>query len=73
MKIHPNFIYEIPCTKIHDKVINFMLVSSCVSYVGFINNPTTFFIDVLTWCGQQKVLETLLYQFGTPFIDKKCQ
>jgi len=73
MKIHPNFIHEISCTKIHDKVISFMLVSYCVNYVGFINNPTTFFIDVLTWCGQQKVLKTLLYQFGIPFIDRECQ
>jgi hypothetical protein len=43
MRVHPNFIHEIPCIKIHDKVINFMLVSYCVSCVGFIRSLTTFF------------------------------
>jgi hypothetical protein len=51
MGVHPNFTHEIPCIKIHDKVINFMLVSSCVSCVGFTRSFKLFFIDVLTWSG----------------------
>jgi hypothetical protein len=34
MRAHPNFIHKIPSTKIHNKIICFMLVTSCVSYVG---------------------------------------
>ncbi len=34
MRAHPNFIHKIPSTKIHNKIICFMLVISCVSYVG---------------------------------------
>ncbi len=72
MKVHPNFIHEIPCTKIHDKVIIFMLVSSCVSYVGFISSSTIYFIDVLTCHEQQKIQKALFYQFCIPFIDREC-
>jgi hypothetical protein len=64
MKVHPNFIHDIPCTRIHDKVTSFMLVISFVPYVGFIKSPTTFFIDVLTWCGQQRVLKAFVYHFA---------
>jgi len=38
----------------------------------FTNKPTTFFINVLTWCGQQKAPKALLYQCYVPFINKKC-
>jgi hypothetical protein len=34
MRAHPNFIHKIPSTKIHNKITCFMLVTSCVSYVG---------------------------------------
>jgi hypothetical protein len=34
MRAHPNFIHKIPSTKIHNKIICFMLIISCVSYVG---------------------------------------
>ncbi len=34
MRAHPVFIHKIPSTKIHNKIICFMLVISCVSYVG---------------------------------------
>jgi hypothetical protein len=63
---------KFPCTRIHDKVTSFMLVITFVTYVGFIKSPTTFFIDVLTWCGQQKVPEALVYQFCIPFINREC-
>jgi len=39
----------------------------------FTNNPTTFFIDVLTWCGQQKASKALFYWYYIPFIEKECQ
>ncbi len=55
---------KFPCTRIHDKVTSFMLVITFVTYVGFIKSPTTFFIDVLTWCGQQKVLEAPFFNFA---------
>jgi hypothetical protein len=34
MRAHPNFIHKSPSTKIHNKIICFMLVISCGSYVG---------------------------------------
>jgi len=34
MRAHPNFIHKIPSTKIHNNIICFMLVISCVSSVG---------------------------------------
>jgi hypothetical protein len=34
MRAHPNFIHKIPSTKIHNKIICFMLVIYCFSYVG---------------------------------------
>jgi hypothetical protein len=43
MRVHPNVIHEIPCIQIHNKVISFILVSSCVSYVGFTKSLMTFF------------------------------
>jgi hypothetical protein len=33
-RAHPIFIHKIPSTKIHNKIICFKLVSSCVNYVG---------------------------------------
>jgi hypothetical protein len=32
-----------------------------------------FFIDVLTWCGQQKALKAFLYWCYVSFIEKECQ
>jgi hypothetical protein len=34
MRGHPNFIHKIPSTKIHNKIICFMLVIFYFSYVG---------------------------------------
>jgi hypothetical protein len=39
----------------------------------FISKLTIFFINVLTWCGQQRVLETFFYQCYIHFINKECQ
>ncbi len=36
----------------------------------FINRPTIFFIDVLTWREQQKALKPVLYQCCEPFINR---
>lgn len=36
------------------------------------NSLITFFINVLTWRGQQKASKALLYQCYIPFINKKC-
>jgi hypothetical protein len=39
----------------------------------FTNSPTIFFINVLTWNGQQRAPEALLYWFCIPFTNKECQ
>jgi hypothetical protein len=38
MRAHPNFIHKIPSTKIHNKIICFMLVISCVSSLYLLPN-----------------------------------
>jgi hypothetical protein len=38
----------------------------------FSNNSTTFFINVLTWHGQQNAPKAL-HQCCVPFIDRECQ
>jgi len=40
MTAHPNFIHKIPSTKIHNKIICFMLVISCVSSIYLLPNST---------------------------------
>jgi hypothetical protein len=39
----------------------------------FTSSPTTFFIAVLTWCGQQKASKAFFYWCYVPFIEKECQ
>jgi hypothetical protein len=46
------------------------------SYGGFSDvyssKWTSFFIDVPTWCEEQKPLEALFFQFCTHYINKRC-
>ncbi len=37
-----------------------------------INMLTLFFIDVLTWCGQQRAPKAFLYWCNVPFINIEC-
>jgi hypothetical protein len=60
--IHPIFIHKIPSTKIHNKIICFMLVISCVSYVGlkapWLFNAIAYLMSLQFW-GEGKLHVTI--------------
>jgi len=67
MRAHPIFIHKIPSTKIHNKIIYFMLVISCVSYVG-LNAPWLFnaiaYLMSLQFWGEGKLHVTRYHVIG---------
>jgi hypothetical protein len=62
MRAHPIFIHKIPSTKIHNKIICFMLVISCVSYVGlkapWLFNAIAYLMSLQFW-GEGKLHVTI--------------
>ncbi len=70
MNLFPILSFFFNFSTLYDLKINML---DSIKILGvFTNSATTFFIDVLTWSGQQKAPETLFQQHCVSFIDRKC-